>query len=83
MFSGGYMPRIAQIGALIAALFITLGAGSLHAREPAPLAAYGALPDVEDAKEELRRLRAVGPAIAAVDWTTYDEEWARAWSKEA
>ena len=43
------MPRIAQIGALIAALFITLGAGSLHAREPAPLAAYGALPDVEDA----------------------------------
>ena len=25
---------------------------------------------------ELRRLRAVGPAIAAVDWAAHDEEWA-------
>ena len=24
---------------------------------------------------ELRRLRAVGPAIAAVDWAAHDEEW--------
>ena len=25
---------------------------------------------------ELRRLRAVGPAIAAVDWAAHDEDWA-------
>ena len=27
---------------------------------------------------ELRRLRAVGPAIAAVDWAAHDEPWQRA-----
>lgn len=43
------MPRIAQIGSLCAALFIVFAVGALQAREPAPLAAYGALPDVEDA----------------------------------
>ena len=24
---------------------------------------------------ELRRLRALGPAIAAIDWAAHDEEW--------
>ena len=24
---------------------------------------------------ELRRLRALGPAMAAVDWAAHDEEW--------
>ena len=43
------MPRIAQLGPLLAAFLIVYSAGSLQAREPAPLTAYGALPDVEDA----------------------------------
>ena len=43
------MLRFAQIRPLLAAFFIVMGVGALHANEPAPLDAYGALPDVEDA----------------------------------
>ena len=43
------MPHIMQLKALIGALLVFLALGQLQAGEPAPLAAYGDLPDVEDA----------------------------------
>lgn len=46
---GGRMSHFTQLRALFATLLIFLAFGQLHAQEPAPLSAYGDLPDVEDA----------------------------------
>ena len=54
------------------------------AHEGIALAALGGVDEVREeigafvgvvVGAELRRLRAVGPAIAAVDWAAHDEEW--------
>ena len=54
------------------------------AHEGIALAALGGVAEVREeigafvgivVGAELRRLRAVGPAIAAVDWAAHDEEW--------
>ena len=43
------MPHFVRWKPLLAALLIAFGLGQIHAKEPAPLEAYGALPNVEDA----------------------------------